>query len=84
MPGGPLLVLDGGAVGLAEVGWLQAAVGPPGDPLHEAGGEQRSRLHEKGAGQRHVGAVAGAGQRGVRSAQELSHGSVCDRGVWRS
>lgn len=43
---GPLLGLDGGAIGLTEVGWLQAAVGLPEGLLHKAGGEWHLCLHK--------------------------------------
>lgn len=68
LPGGPFLGLHAGAAGFTEVGWLHAAVGPPGELLHKAGGEWRSSLHKKGAGQLHPAALAGVGQRGVSSA----------------
>lgn len=39
LPGGPFIGLAAGAVRFTEVGWLYAAVGPPGDVVHKAGGE---------------------------------------------
>lgn len=73
--------LQGGAVGLTKVAWLQSAVGPPGDLLHKAGGQRRSGLHEKGAGQLHPDALTGAVQCGINSVQERSHSRVCEKGV---